>query len=1124
MTKIFKCLIILITFIFSITGSYSQSIPETPDPVKIWEEPLPLPTYLVDPPDLNPRFYDGRAYQGAQGRVYPYPIYESLSDTRVMKDWDMVYLENEYIKINVLPEIGGRLFGALDKTNGYDYIYRQHVIKPGLIGMLGAWISGGIEWNFPHHHRATAFMPVDYVMQENPDGSATLWIGELELRHRMKFMLGISVYPGKSYFEVTFRPYNGTPFTHSFLYFANTGVHSNEDYQVIFPPSTEFGVYHGKNEFVRWPISHEEYNDVDYTEGVDITWWKNHPEWTSIFAYNYTDDFVGGYDHGKEAGLICFSNHNIAPGKKFWTWSTGPRGQLWDKALTETDGPELEIMIGGYSDNQPDYSWLQPYESKYLKQYWYPIRGIGSVKNANLEAAVNLEFTGKNVAIIGFNTTSARKNARIVVDLKGEKIFEQQIDIDPAHPFIKEITIPEKIKEQDVRVSLFTSDGVELVSYQPVVKTESPMPEVAKPPRSPREIPTMEELYYTGLRLEQFYNPSFDPIPYYEEALSRDPSDYRVNTAMGLLYLRKGMFDAAEKHFQTAVDRITNNYTKPRDGEAYYYLGLCQKFMGKMDDAYKNLYQATWSYAFHSAAYYQLAEIECMKAEYDKALDHLDRSISTNTNSAKAFNLKSAVLRKTGRPEQALEISSKMMDYDLLDIWAMHENHLAYKELDKVNEAKNTLSVLKSRMRDYIQTYLELSLDYANAGLWDEAIDVLSNPDLALNEPDESHPMKYYYLGYFWMQKGNNEKAADYFKQAANMPPDYCFPFRLEEIKILGMAMKINPLDPRAQLYLGNLLFDLQPEQAISYWERSRAIDDSSPLVHRNLGMAYYKTYQDMPKSIASYDKAISLNHQDQRLLYEADIIHAAARTDPAKRLKLLQDHHEVIAKDNVADALSREVMLLVQLGRYDEALEIAENNYFRQWEGVSKAYSSYVDAHLLRGLNNFNSGKNKDALADYQNALAYPENMMVAQSYRGGRESQVYYFLGTAYEKMGKNKKAKEMWELSVARRQNPQLSENHFYRALSLNKLGKSNEATEIFDGLVELGKQRLNVPDIDFFAKFGERETSDDRKSEAHYLMGLGYLGKGMKNDAKTEFAEAARLNINHIWAAEYLKELK
>ncbi|HEX2395150.1 MAG TPA: DUF5107 domain-containing protein, partial [Bacteroidales bacterium] len=565
--------------------SMGQSVSDKDQKVSIRVERIPLPTYLVDPPDPNPRFYDGRAYQGAQGRVYPYPIYESLSDTRVIKDYNMVFLENEYIKINLLPEIGGRLFGAMDKTNNYDYIYRQHVIKPGLIGMLGAWISGGIEWNFPHHHRATAFMPVNYIMQENSDESATLWISELEIRHRMKFMLGISVYPGKSYFEVTFRPYNGTPFTNSFLYFANTGVHSNEDYQVIFPPSTEFGVYHGKNEFVRWPFSHEEYNDVDYSEGVDISWWKNHPEWTSIFAWNYQDDFVGGYDHGKEAGLICFSNHHIAPGKKFWTWSTGPRGQLWDKALTETDGPELEIMTGGYSDNQPDYSWLQPYESKYLKQYWYPIRAIGSVKNANLEAAVNLERTDSEKIKIGLNTTSLRQNARVLVNIKGEKIFEQQIDIDPAHPFVKDIDVPKESLDTDIKIILLSSEGNELISYQPVKKAESPMPEVAKPPKSPEDIPSIEELYYTGLRLEQFHNPSFDPYAYYEEALRRDSSDYRVNTALGLLYLKRGIFGEAEQHLQTAVNRITSNYTKPKDGEAYYYLGLCQKLSGNTESA-----------------------------------------------------------------------------------------------------------------------------------------------------------------------------------------------------------------------------------------------------------------------------------------------------------------------------------------------------------------------------------------------------------------------------------------------------------------------------------------------------------------------------------------------------------
>jgi tetratricopeptide (TPR) repeat protein len=1112
-------IVVLLLIAFCSCSVRAQNLTGIRQSAKIWQEKVSLPTYLVDPPDLNPRFYDGRAYQGAQGRVYPYPIYESLSDTRVMKDYDMVYLENEYIKINILPEIGGRLFGALDKTNEYDYIYRQHVIKPGLIGMLGAWISGGIEWNFPHHHRATAFMPVDYAMQENSDGSSTLWIGELEIRHRMKFMLGITVYPGRSYFEITFKPYNGTPFTNTFLYFANTGVHTNENYQVIFPPSTEFGVYHGKNEFTRWPISHEEYNDVDYTEGVDISWWKNHPEWTSIFAYNYTDDFVGGYDHGKKAGLVCFSNHNIAPGKKFWTWSTGPRGQLWDKALTETDGPELEIMIGGYSDNQPDYSWLQPYESKYLKQYWYPIREIGGVKNANLDAAVNMEIVGKNKLKIGFNTTSARENALAVVEIKGRKVLEQLLNIDPAHPFIKEINIPANTPGQDIRVALKDAGGAELISYQPVIKTESPMPEVAKPPKSPGEIPTIEELYLTGLRLEQFHNPSFDPLPYYHEALKRDPYDYRVNTAMGLLFLRRGMYVEAEQHLKKAVERITNNYTKPRDGEAYYYLGLCQQFMQNYDEAYKNLYQATWSLAYHSAAYFQLAQISCSKGDYVQALDQLERSIATNANNTKALDLKSAILRRTGLPESALEVSSAMMKYDPLDIWAMYENYLGWKKLGNEREMQQVLSTLKSRMRNYVQTYLELSVDFAHAGLWEEAIDVLSNPDLLTGE-ESNYPMKYYYLAYFWLRKGDSEKAKDFLMQAAGMSPDYCFPFRLESIDILEAAIKMNPSDAKAPCYLGNLLYELQPERAIACWEKSREKDPDFPLVNRNLGLACYKTRNNIPQAIASYEKAISLNGRDQRLLYEADLIFAAARKDPGERLRILRDHHTVIAENNVADALSREVMLLVQLGRYDEALEIAENNYFRQWEGVSKAYNSYVDAHLFRGLKYFQEGQYEKALADFQDALKYPENMMVAESYRGGKECQVYYYLGNAWEKMGDAAKAKEMWERSIARRQDPQLSTIYFYRAMSMLKTGRIEEATVILDGLIALGKQRLDSPDIDFFAKFGERETADDRKSDAHYLTGLGYMGKDLAGEAAREFEAARNLNINNVWAIWHL----
>jgi len=238
-------------------------------------------------------------------------------------------------------------------------------------------------------------------------------------------------------------------------------------------------------------------------------------------------------------------------------------------------------------------------------------------------------------------------------------------------------------------------------------------------------------------------------------------------------------------------------------------------------------------------------------------LGHLDRSIATNSNNIKAFNLKSAILRNMGKPEPALEISTRMMNYDPLDMWSMYENYLAYRALARNEESQRTLNIIKSRIRDYIQTYLELSLDYANAGLWTEAIDILSDPDLAIKDPDNSYPMKYYYLGYFWNQKGNHEKSLYYMNQARAMPPDYCYPFRLESIQILETAIKMDPSDPRAPYYLGNLLYELQPDKAVGYWERSCDIDNSFPIVHRNLGMAYFQKGGECEEAVKACEKGL---------------------------------------------------------------------------------------------------------------------------------------------------------------------------------------------------------------------------------------------------------------------------
>jgi hypothetical protein len=423
--------------------------------VRIWEETVTIPTYQLDPPEKNPMFFKNESYQGAKKKIYPYPFQDKLTGIKKVQSYTALFLENDFIQISVLPEIGGRLFSAVDKSNNYDFFYRQHVIKPALIGMLGAWISGGIEWCVFHHHRNTTYMPVDYTFSENQDGSKTIWFGETERRHRMKWIIGLTLFPNNSYLQAEVKFFNRTAFPHSILYWANVAVHANEDYQIIFPPSVDVVTFHSKNDFSHWPISQEHYRGIDY-QGVDLSWWKNHPEPVSFFAWDLQEDFMGGYDFGKEAGVVHIGNHHVVSGAKLWEWSPGPRGRMWDQILTDTDGPYAELMVGAFSDNQPDYSWIKPYEVKTFKQYWYPIKAIKRVKNANLYGAVNLEKITSRKYHLGFHVTQAQYNAKAVLRTKDNIIYQKIVNLNPAKAFFEKIDIPENIDETNLIVELMT--------------------------------------------------------------------------------------------------------------------------------------------------------------------------------------------------------------------------------------------------------------------------------------------------------------------------------------------------------------------------------------------------------------------------------------------------------------------------------------------------------------------------------------------------------------------------------------------------------------------------------------------------------------------------------------------
>ncbi len=1075
---------------------------------KVWETTIVIPTYLAGDPEPNPMFYFGRSSQGAQAPVYPYPMYDILTGKKADKTYKIVYLENEYLRIGILPEIGGRILEGLDKTNNYNFIYRQHVIKPTLISIIGAWISGGVEWNIDHHHRATTFLPVQYKVEENADGSKTVWVGELEVRQRMRWAVGYTIRPGKSYLEAKVRILNRTPEVNTMLCFANVAVHVDDQYQVIFPPSTQLGTGHSKRDFTKWPI-----ND----EGVDISWWKNHPSSVSVFAWNYQDDFFAGYDHGKQAGTMSVADHNIVPGKKFFEWGTNAGARSWDANLTDSDGPYIELMAGAYSDNQPDYSWLEPYEGRSFSMNWYPFRDIGGVKKANLDAAVNLDVTN-GTAKMGFCTTSAHAAAKVTLRAGQKVLLQETVAINPGKPYIKQVAVPAGIDEHDLVASI-SDGGKELVSYSPIRLTPEPFPPVVTPPPAPADVSSNEELYLIGLRAQQFHDPTIDPMPYWEEALRRDPGDSRVNTVLGITAYTKARYAEAEKYLRTAVARVTDRYTDPKDAEAIYYLGSTLKAEGKTEEAYTNFYKATWSQAWKAAGYYSLAEIAAARGDMTAALDFVDRSIDSNALNIRAQNLKAAVLRHTGRPKEALQLlATAAHRIDPLDVRSMAERWLASKDPAAVK-------TLTSTMIDHPQTFQETAGEYLDAGLWQDGTDVLLQMVAAAPDKSKVHPMAYYYLGYFAEKLGQAPKASEYYKLALSMPPDYVFPFQAEVIDVLRAALKVYPRDAHASYYLGNLLYDWQPEEATRLWEDSAAVNPSFAIVHRNLATAYahQKTTPDLNRAIAELEKAVSLNHKYALHFAELDELYEQAGVPIEKRLPLFEKNQDVVAQRD--DAQNRAVALKVAAGKYDEAITMMTGRKFAVAEGANLNVSEqWTSAHILRGQQNLAAKRYKDALADFETAVTVPDNLPSSGFGGGGaRNAEVAYLTGLAYAGLGDRAKATESWNRGAAA---PAGGTQSYYQALCLQKLGQPDKARAIFQALVDSGQRALTAPAPTEAGRRGRGQPQSPRlrSANAHYAIGLGYLGLGDAAKAKAELSQAVETSPDLLGARTALAALK
>jgi tetratricopeptide (TPR) repeat protein len=1076
--------------------------------VKAWDQSVEMVSFLPAAADVNPMFLQRRVYQGSSGEVYPLPFIDRIVTEPVLRSWRAIHIENRYLRLMVLPEIGGRIHVGLDKTNGYDFFYRQNVIKPALVGLAGPWISGGVEFNWPQHHRPATFMPVETEIERHADGSVTVWCSDYDRATGMKGMHGVSLRPDRAFVELKVRLYNGTDSVQTFLWWSNVAARVHEDYQSFFPPDVRYVADHAKRAVSTFPLADGTYYGVNYgaraEHGVpaeempacfkpggyppnDLSRYANIPVPTSYMVVQTEGDFFGGYDHAAGAGFVHLANHHIAPGKKQWTWGNHEFGYAWDRGLTDDDGPYVELMAGVYTDNQPDFSFLAPGETKSFSQFWYPLRKTGVPLAANLHAAIRLDATG-GVASISLCVTQDHSSATIVLKDGQDVLASWERSVTVESGFSTEMQLPGECDPSTLSVTLSTEAG-RILECSLAPQPEKAAPTLAVEPPLPELVASVDQLFLTGLHLEQYHHASRSPEPYWREALRRDPGDMRCNHALAKLYLKRGEYVLAEAHLRSAIERATYLNPNPSDGEIFYTLGLTLRVLHRYSEAYAAFYKATWNAAWRSPAYHALAEADVVRGDFHAALDHLQLSLRTNMDNLNARNLCVVVMRRLGLKDAASDLLAHTRALDSLDLWA--------RFLDGAELPQNGHQILA------------LGLLLERSGLAEAAIQVLSMADVSV--VDGSSPLIHITIARCLEELGDAPQSEWRMQAAADAPPDYCFPNGPDHLALVQYAISKRPEVARFHYYLGNLLFhQKRHKEAIEAWELSGGLDASFSQVWRNLGIAYFNTKHDSAAARRAFDLAFAAAPEDARLLYERDQLGKRLKVVPALRLAELLRYRALVER---RDDLSVELATLFnQLERPKEALNILLGRQFQPWEGgEGLVLAQFTAAHLKLGRAALLKGNPEVAIDHFTQTLSPPKSLGEAKHLLAN-DSDIYYWLGEALTARGDKEEATQMYERAARHLGDFQgmsvqpFSQMTYWSGLALHRLGRAEQANDLFSSMLRYAtKLEGETAKIDYFATslpalllfeddLDERLRIHAKLLRASALMGLGNYGEG------------------------------
>jgi tetratricopeptide (TPR) repeat protein len=957
----------------------------------IREEKLNMKTYMFSDPSPVPQV----------GRLYPYFRFDGYTDKGEDQLWNMVILENDYIKVYVCPDIGGKVWGAIEKSTGKEFLYFNHVVKFRDIAMRGAWTSGGLEYNFGDiGHIPTCATPVDYRIKENDDGSVSCIVGALYLPSRTNWNVEIKLEKDKAYFETKATWFNNTALPVTYYHWMNAAAKADGNLEFLYPGDKSIG--HGG-----------EVSDWSEQNGRDLKFYEqnNFGPSKSYHVMNGYADYFGGYYHDDDFGFGHYSSYDDKPGKKIWIWGLSEAGMIWEDLLTDSDGQYIEYQSGKLFNQAGDGSTrtpfkhreFSPHDTDVMSELWFPLKETKGMVAASKYGVLNVERSGDKATV--FVSPLQRLSEELIVSSKGQTIKTFQVDKSPLDLFSATFDVQ---GDDDFKIVL----GDHKITFD----SEDPQNAVDRPvnPNMDFDWESANGLYIEGLELEK-QRKYPEALEVYKEGHKKDPGFSPTLNRLAMSYYRVMNYKKALSYANRSL--AIDTY----DALANYSSGLIHAALGNTAESKSAFSIASHSMAYRSASYTELAKLFLNEHNLSYTNLYLKKALAFNKYNIQALEMLAVIHRLENKTEKAKVILKKLDALDASNSFLISEQ--LFLGLGKADFT----SLITNELPD--ETYLELAMKYLSFGGDQEALTVLK---LAPETP----------IVLLWLAQLDEKNATINMEKALAMSAEMVFPHRVESVEMLQSAIENNPhwklkyylsliywnkgLLDQAQELLQQCKND--PDEVIFYLTKAEMFSDDDSIIDQSLSRALEINSSNWRLNMTVMERELSKENFE------------AARKLSRKYMKLYPDN----SRFGMNYARS-----LMGLEAFEKCISFLKDLNVLPYEHATYGRVIYHKAGIKASYRELERGNYKKAITFAELAKAWPRNLGVGRPYDVD-ERLDDYIRALAYEKMGEMEKAKELYR-TVANYDKPAHAKRNSKLLLqlwALKKVDKEDEANALLN----------------------------------------------------------------------------